>query len=397
MYDFDYTEIQNDAEESVKPNPRKVRWQIIVAIAGTAVLMVGLIWFMFAGIKIIFPDYIAGNNMIKAGGKYIYIQDGIIRYKGGITDDSKDIIAADADSSLLSNGKTVYYVENGNICSVELDGKDAKVLRESVGQAELVHRYHDLLYYIAQEKNAAGSLSLYQIDLKTGEETVIDSVKPATWDFCVYSDKFYYIHVDGGQSAVWRFDFKSQEASSFLANAELCVTNGFGAEPLFCEYTANAEETNFSTVLYQIKGDETEKIADLPESVRIACAVKGNDVILLNKLDIKNDAKSSELQLFNIKTGESKAAGLSPDAVYCITQDWAHPEQIYVCTCKSSNEILGADKTLDTVYLLKDGELKECVVNGSVAFDSNQVVIIDSYFVDGDFNGHQMAVKENVN
>ena len=402
MYDFDYTEIQNDAEQTAKPNPRKIRWQIIVAIAGTFVLMAGLIWFMFAGIKIIFPDYIAGNTMIKAGGKYIFIQDGIIQYKGGVTDDPKAIIGAEAESTLLSNGKTVYYVENGDICSVELDGKDAKVIRESEQNITLVHRYHDLLYYIAGN-GEAGKLSLCRIDLKTGEETAIDGIDPATRDFYVYDDKLYYLCLDSSNQTysctVWMFDFKIQEPVSFLKNADLCVNKGYGEQPLFCEYKyTTAEEYCFPVALYQNKDDKAEKIADFPENVKIACAPGRNDDILLYRVEFKDDHYApSGMLLFNSKTGETKELSADLTLPAYAVQDWAHPEQIYVFSLTESNSVLNGNSILDRIYLIKDGELKECVANGSAVADPACMAVIDGYFIDMDFNGHQVAVKQHVN
>lgn len=400
MYDYDYAAIQNDAEETAPPNPRKTRWLIIVSIAGSALLVVGLIWFIFVGIKIIFPDYIAGNTMIQAGGKYIYIQNGTIRCKGGVEDDPKDIISAEnAEGSLLSNGRTVYYVEDGDICSVELDGKDAKTIRKSDQKVVLVHRYHDLLYYISSKENT-DTFCLYQYDLKKDAETQIDGFKTAVEDFYVYGDKLYYYNASADDSKnIWRYDFKTEETKEFLANATICVGIGYGEEPMFCgcqKADSDLQPAYYDTALYKIKGDEAEKLADLPKKVNVACAPQGSDDILLTSVELKDTGVSVTTLLFNVKTGETKQLKTDVNQTPLVLQDWKHRDRVYLCYSTASNEIKNVDYVLGDVFLLKDGELKECTVNGSVAFDGVSAAVIDEFFIDGDFNGHRITVKEDV-
>ncbi len=380
MYDYDYTALQNETEETAPKNPVKTRWQIIAAIGGVALLLVGLCWFMFAGIKIIFPDYISGVNVIQADGKLIYTDGHSIFYKGKIDGESKLIVKAENNTALLSNGRTLYYINNGDICSVDFDGKNQTTVCHDDHAVSLVHRYHDLLYFMTENTDKEG-YALCSFDVKKGETVKIDSVV-ASWPAPYVCHDMLYYYIDEEMSDVWAFDFKSKETHEIIKNANLYGDARFGEEPLLVTYDAS---TYSNTAVYEIKNGKAEQLCALPENSVITYLSKSSDELVL----YNNDSQKN--LLFNLKTGESRELSGMDGALQAV-YDHRHPEQVYVLSCKAD----GTGYSVGDISLLKDGKLQPCTMEPPLADDTVFTVkatVIDGFLLDNDYTAHKITVK----
>ena len=401
---IDRSEFNEYAEEMAPPTPRKSRSLIIASLVGTAVLLGALFWFIFAGIKIIFPDYIAGNTIIKADGKYIYTDNKSIFYYGNINDEPKKIIDADCESSLLSNGRTVYYVTKGDICSVELNGEKQKTIRTSELDVTLVHRYHDLLYFISDKENT-DAYYLYQIDLKTGEESEVEGFESHSPRVYVYEDKLYYYAYPMNESrVVMQFNFHNKEIHEYLTDANIYCRFGYGEPPYLCGYD-NSGKTDINNVcdssLYKVSGNEPEKLCDLPENVHVSCIPSRGEKILISSSEKQSDTDYRvTLSLFDYKTSEKTDLITETGKTGFTLQDWQHPEQMYLCYYEyvDENDLNNTSIKITDVYLIKDDKLNECTIEGdSFTSDENYMKIIDGNILDDEFKPHQLTVKEDGN
>lgn len=398
------SEFMDYTEEMSPLSTKKSKSLLIASVIGTVVLLGALFWFIFAGIKIIFPDYIAGNTIIKADGKYIYTDNKSIFFYGNINDEPKKIIDADCDSTLLSNGRTVYYVTKGDICSVELNGEKQKTIRASEHNVTLVHRYHDLLYFISDKENT-DAYYLYQIDLKTGEETEIEGFESHSPKFYVFEDKLYYYAYPMNESrVVMRFNFHDKEICEYLADANIYCRRGYGEPPYLCGYDNNGK-TDINDVcdasLYKVSGKEPEKLCDLPENVYVSCIPSHGEKILISSSENQSDNDYRvTLSLFNYKTSEKTDLITDTGKSGFTLQDWQHPEQMYLCYYEyvDKKDLNNTDIKITAVYLIKDDKLNECTIEGdSFTSNENHITIIDGNILDNEFKPHKLTVKEDGN
>ena len=136
-----------------------------------------------------YSDFVSGNGFVKAGGKYIFSDGKTICYKTNIADSAQTVKDVNNTGWLLSNGETLYYAEKTDsgyaMCSVDIDGKNAKTLFTENEEIYPIHVVHKCLYYLKD------SQTFIKYDLTDNTSSVIKDVSFSPNYYVVENDALY--------------------------------------------------------------------------------------------------------------------------------------------------------------------------------------------------------------
>lgn len=328
--------------------------------------------------------FVGGSGFIKAGGKYIFSDGEAIRYRDAITDNNTKIIEDKNDGQLLSDGETLFYVnDDGNsrrVCMVGVDGRHPLTLMNLAEQVTLLTAHNNCLYYVTESPALSGNYAFcrYRFDLKEAEK--FNDIRFAP-NRAVISGNLLYctaLPATGAtpdsaasdpQGDVYTFNFDTEKFDKVLSDCRVSAHgffNGAG-NPCFDSYQTDAASGKLlQHYLYTSQDGVLKRSpAVTVDAVLWMASPANSDTVLC-------DNPNRRYYWFNRTTGAVQEMELPAQGVFAF--DVEHPENLYLC--------VSDDGKLTHLYQITDGVVTERGFNASGISVAANPVIVNGYVLD---------------
>ena len=348
-----------------------------------------------------YNEFQTGNYLIEINDKLICAKSNAIVYKDSISSDEKKILDVKNVSSLLSDGKTIYYVEgfdrknqtarftSKKIFRTTIEGKSNEVICSTKGYAELIAYQDDCLYYLEESKSGEQYVyALIKFDIANNSTTTLTT----DWNGqilnpCRLGDKIYlYLKSNDSNSGIFRSYNLSDGKATDLFN---------GIVDYYVYH--NEERLIFDTFTYSGGGLSKsnhytytiEKNGNIKKSPEINSEYDFQYATYDGKYGLYfSNMNTNDFNLYtvNLSTGETFVsegdAGSCKGKNYMIVNDLIHPESIYFLY---SVRLFDYENKTTTAKKHEDFEINI----------TNPMWIIDDYIVDSELNTYKIYDEDS--
>ena len=283
-------------------------------------------------------DYMC-SSLLYAGGKYVYSNKNGIYVKESLKEKGKRISKASpktewSNGSVLSDGKTVYYVtvKEGNdseyeyaVYYVKTDGKDEKKVLSGVGPASLITVYDGSLYFKNNPDTEADEDTMimrYKLGSKKEPELVSQDYQVnynTYYNGKIYfsADTFYSMDILNDKSLEYPVYSLDLESGRIDIVAEYSYADSIAPPDSenIAFYSRKISGTNAEKYIYTVdKNDNIKKSERLPANADALFVDRNTEYALM--CDYSSD-KYEKLTKFDLKTGKDKTLAKADKGFQC--------------------------------------------------------------------------------
>lgn len=340
--------------------------------------------------------FVSGNRFLCAGGKYIFSDGSRICRRDQITGSNTQIVAAENDGRLLSDGKMLFYVtdtgDSRKVFSVRADGSGNRMLMNLAEKVTLLHVYNNCLYYATESAAVPQEYAFCRYHLDTGEAERFNDIRFDPERAVVDGNLLYCtaplaadatadstLSVSGGErTAVYLFRFDTEAFTELIPDSRVSAHgfyNGAGT-PCFESCQTDAAGAVYGDhYLYTVADGVPEQSPAVPVNALMWAysPVSGKTVLC--------DNPNRLYYWFNRDTGELLPLALPEAGAF--TFDLERPDDMYVCVSDEGR--------LRRLFRVDDGQLTECGFGGTAVSVGTAPVIVGGYVLDTDFNAYAIT------
>ncbi|MDD5924088.1 MAG: hypothetical protein PUC88_04790 [Clostridia bacterium] len=340
-----------------------------------------------------FSDFKSATYIIESHGSIIATKNDGIYYKSNIEAEPRKIVNAKYVKNMLSDGETVYYVEEGmtttglltydpqKIYKVNIkDGKSDFLLNSDGAAYPATYRNGYLYYFDVTEKNDSiyqVSLIKYDFNAKSGAK-VFNEVCTGRISFlfgnevyCLGNNLFFTM-----DNTLYSFNLLTEKYEKLIKGGDRAFFDAISEKICFRyykndnQYIALVDANNNIETSVPISGKYVFQKVDYYGKYALFFDELGSSVFDLYRIDLK----TGEIQ---ISSGD---AGAYKNKNYFSTRDLAHPENIYFMYSVG----LYDESTNKIVHLKYD----------KFDIDINKsMYIVNNYILDSDLNIYKIYLE----
>lgn len=340
--------------------------------------------------------FVSGNRFVCAGGRYFFSDGSRICRRDHIAGSNTQVIAAENDGQLLSDGKTLFYVtdtgSSRKVFSVGADGSGNRMLMNLAEKVTLLHVYNNCLYYATENAADPQKYAFCRYHLDTGEAERFNDIRFDP-ERAVTDGNLLYCTAplaadataDSGSSvsgeertAVYVFRFDTEAFTELIPDSRVSAHgfyNGAG-NPCFesCQTDA-AGAVAGDHYLYTVADGVPERSPAVSVNALMWAysPVSGKTVLC--------DNPNRLYYWFNRDTGDLLPLALPEAGTF--TFDLERPDDLYVCVSNGGS--------LRRLFRVDDGQLTECGFGGTAVAVGPAPVIVGGYVLDTEFNAYAVT------
>ena len=354
-----------------------------------------------------YSGYIAGNGYVSVGDAIICADGEKITYKKTIDDAPKTIATGHSDGKVLTDGKTVYFVQFDKYTP-----KEYKILYKNINDDEtlelksfdspvvLLHYYNDCLYYALQDKGVM-EYHLYKYDTLEAKAEMIKAVSFSPYSVAVKDNMMYYSMVPGGVGFMksihtYSFNFDTEEVKKEKEACQVIregLAKGLG-NPVLNSYTDDSMGNLSNHYLYTMKDGKPEKSKEIIGKKQPRVASPTSDKAIL--VGFGNNNANTGVYLFDRATGDEKTvytADLSGGRDIFATFDLKHPDIFYIACCDTNGRDVA--KVVE-LYQVTDSGVKKCSTDATIELRLNIFAVSDGKILDYNYKTHKINTGDSV-